>query len=226
MKQEIAVVIPAYNAGKFIEETIQSVFKQTYAPAEIIVVDDGSTDNTREIVSAYDEITYCRQTNQGTAAALNTGIKKARSEYLALLDHDDIWLPGKLAKQVELLESDDSVNMVFTMIENFFSSWIPDELKTKIEISDSPLVGIHKSTLFIRRADFLEVGLFSTESHTQELLDWFARAKEKGLKEKVIREVLAKRRIHGTNQTLLNKEMKNDFPKVIKAILDRRRSSG
>lgn len=225
MNGSISVVIPAYNAERFIGETLRSVFEQTRLPDEVIVVDDGSSDRTEDLVRSFSGITYCKQSNGGTAAALNTGIQMANSKYLALLDHDDIWIPEKLERQIIELNQNKDISMVFTMIENFFSSWISTELKSKIETPTTPQVGIHKSSLFIKKEDFLKVGLFSTKSHTQELLDWFARAKEMGLKEMVIREVLVKRRIHGTNQTLLNKEMKSDFPKVLKAILDRRRSA-
>lgn len=101
----ISVVIPAYNAGRFIRRTIDSVLAQTYTGYEIIVVDDGSTDNTGDIVKNYgSKVRYIYQQNAGDGAARNTGIYTAKGEWIAFLDHDDEWLPEKLQRQMELLE--------------------------------------------------------------------------------------------------------------------------
>ena len=101
----ISVVIPAYNAGRFIRRTIDSVLAQTYTDYEIIVVDDGSTDNTAEIVKSYgSKVRYIYQQNAGDGAARNTGIYAAKGEWIAFLDHDDEWLPEKLRLQMELLK--------------------------------------------------------------------------------------------------------------------------
>lgn len=217
---KISVIIPAYNAEAFIEKTLDSVFNQTLKPHEVIVVDDGSTDNTSSIVDSYD-IKYVKQGNKGTATALNNGIKHASGNVLALLDHDDIWLPKKLELQAQILQERPTIDIVFTLLENLI---VNEELKHKVDIDLGPVNGVHKSTFFVRKEKFLEVGLFSNQSGTQEFLDWFAKALDLGLNVHTIKEVLVKRTIHGTNQTLLNQSMKSDFPKVLKAILDRRRA--
>jgi glycosyltransferase involved in cell wall biosynthesis len=101
----ISVVIPAFNAGRFIRRTIDSVLAQNYAADEIIVVDDGSTDNTAEIVKSYGQkVRYIYQKNAGDGPARNTGIKAAGSDWIAFLDHDDQWLPQRLSLQKQLLE--------------------------------------------------------------------------------------------------------------------------
>ena len=100
----ISVVIPAFNAGRFIKRTIDSVLAQTYRDYELIVVDDGSTDNTGEVVKSYgDKVRYIYQENAGDGPARNAGIKVAKGEWIAFLDHDDEWLPEKLQLQMELL---------------------------------------------------------------------------------------------------------------------------
>jgi glycosyltransferase involved in cell wall biosynthesis len=99
----VSVVIPTYNYGRFIGETIESALAQTYSSVEIVVVDDGSTDDTRERVAAYgNRLRYVHQQNRGVSAARNTGIRAAQGELIALLDSDDLWLPEKLERQVSV----------------------------------------------------------------------------------------------------------------------------
>ncbi len=101
----ISVVIPAYNAGAYIARAIDSVLAQSRVADEIIVVDDGSTDNTADIVAQYEsKVKYIYQDNAGASVARNTGIEAATGEWIAFLDADDEWLPEKLAIQLELLE--------------------------------------------------------------------------------------------------------------------------
>jgi glycosyltransferase involved in cell wall biosynthesis len=110
----VSVVIPAYNSGATIVATIESVLQQTYADYEIIVVDDGSTDDTRVRVDAFGaRVRYAYQSNSERSAARNHGIRLARGKYIAFLDADDQWLPDKLAKQVALLERKPELALVY-----------------------------------------------------------------------------------------------------------------
>lgn len=109
----ISVVIPAYNNGRYIRRSIDSVLAQTVAPLEIIVVDDGSTDNTAEEVQHYGQaVRYIRQDNAGASAARNTGVEAAAGDWIAFLDADDEWLPDKLKLQTALLKRNP--NLVWT----------------------------------------------------------------------------------------------------------------
>lgn len=133
----ISVVIPAYNSERFIAATLDSVFAQTYRPIEVIVVDDGSTDKTAEVVKSFTgfagstnktsktsptsktsetnktSLTYFYQNNSGPSAARNTGIRAAKGEYIAFLDADDTWVEDKIEKQLGLFERDGSIDVVF-----------------------------------------------------------------------------------------------------------------
>jgi glycosyltransferase involved in cell wall biosynthesis len=115
----VSVIIPAYNCGSFIGETIQSVRQQTYTNWEIIVIDDGSTDDTQKVVGSIHDprIRYIRTLNQGNYWARNRGLKEARGEYIAFLDADDIVLPEKFAKQVRLFMEKPELGLCCT---NFY----------------------------------------------------------------------------------------------------------
>jgi glycosyltransferase involved in cell wall biosynthesis len=102
---KVSVIIPTYNRAEYVTQAIDSVLAQTYTDYEIIVVDDGSTDNTKEILLPYmDRIRYIYQENAGASAARNRGIKAAKRDWVAFLDSDDEWLPGKLAVQIRAVE--------------------------------------------------------------------------------------------------------------------------
>ena len=105
----VSAVIPAYNAEHFISDTIQSVLAQTYEIAEVIVVDDGSSDRTAEVAAVFSRTRVIRRPNGGQGAARNTGIFAASGEWIALLDHDDIWLPRKTEVQLGCVASDVGV---------------------------------------------------------------------------------------------------------------------
>lgn len=114
----VTVVIPAYNRADFIEQTIDSVLDQTYPQVQLIVVDDGSTDGTYEKIQAYGNRLQLRthpgRGNKGQSASINLGLAQARGKYIAILDSDDYWAPGKLDIQVDFLEKHPGIGLVYT----------------------------------------------------------------------------------------------------------------
>ncbi|GAA3757060.1 glycosyltransferase [Terriglobus aquaticus] len=114
MHPSVSVIIPSYNCARYLPRAIESALAQTYTDLEVIVVDDGSTDNTAEVIQPYlDRIRYIRQANKGLPGARNTGIRASQSEFVALLDADDAWLPDKLERQMPRFQ-DPAVTIVFT----------------------------------------------------------------------------------------------------------------
>lgn len=111
---KVSVIIPTYNYGRFLGEAIQSVLDQTLTDFELIVVDDGSTDNTKEVVSSFKDsrIKYIYQENCGVSAAQNTGIRASTGEYIAILGSDDKWFPENLELQVRMLDAHPDVGLV------------------------------------------------------------------------------------------------------------------
>ncbi|MBI4317895.1 MAG: glycosyltransferase [Chloroflexi bacterium] len=113
MTANVSVIIPVYNCERFIAEAVDSVLAQSFRDFELIVVDDGSTDRTAEVVKSYGpRLTYIYQTNQERSAARNAGIRRASGQYLAFLDADDIWLPQKLERQIEVFDRAPEIGLV------------------------------------------------------------------------------------------------------------------
>jgi glycosyltransferase involved in cell wall biosynthesis len=119
----VSIIIPAYNAEKYIKRSIDSALQQTYKNIEIIVVDDGSTDDTAEIVKSYSEsrILYRYQRNQGASAARNNGIAISRGVYITFLDTDDSYLPEKVEKSVNFFNQNPDYSIVYCNVLHFFS---------------------------------------------------------------------------------------------------------
>lgn len=110
LNPQVSVIIPAYNGERYVQQAIASVLHQTYRDCEIIVIDDGSTDSTRQVVQQYgDKLRYLYQDNQGVAAARDRGVLEAKGKLIAFLDQDDFFLPDKLAAQVACFETHSSL---------------------------------------------------------------------------------------------------------------------
>jgi len=120
MPKSVSVVIPAYNYGRFIADTIRSVLDQTLPPSEIIIVDDGSTDQTAAVVAAFgDAVRYIRQDHAGVCAARNRGVNESLGELVAFLDADDTWEPANLEKQIARFETDEEIGLVHCGMREF-----------------------------------------------------------------------------------------------------------
>jgi glycosyltransferase involved in cell wall biosynthesis len=218
MKKPIAsVVIPVYNGEKYILETIESVKRQTYDNVEIIVVDDGSIDRTRDLAENAVSI-YVHQDNKGVAAARNVGIEAATGEYLAFIDADDKWDEKKLEKQIDFMESNPQISYTFTNHTLFldngmkeFPEWI------RKEYEENEMTGYIPSALVVRREAFDQIGSFNETFKTGEDSEWFLRARDLGFKMAVIPENLLLKRIHGNNLTSNAATIKINLMKAVKS---------
>lgn len=188
MSELISVIIPTYNRGNVIADAINTVLGQTYQNFEIIIVDDGSTDNTSEVVQSFGDfrIKYIYRENSGRPSiARNIGIKNATGEYIAFLDSDDLWHPEKLEKQASVLENNKDVGLVTN--RSLYKLFDGQEIKIKrnlaknqkeniIYILSSPdKVFTGTPTLLIRKVCFERVGLFDETMKFCEDWDLFFR---------------------------------------------------
>ena len=219
-----SAIIPVYNGGRYIAEALASVLAQSYRPMEIIVVDDGSTDDSAEIIRALPGVTYIRQENSGTAVARNTGVAVSRGQWIAFLDQDDRWTPDKLAVQIGFMQNHPvgyTVACERLVVEAGMElpSWLKPELVRKDHAAWLP------GTLVVRREVFDVVGLFDTAYSSSSDSDWFFRAKDAGIPMAVLPDVLLEKRIHTANQSY-DSTLAGDLLRQVRSSLKRRTESG
>jgi len=200
----VSVIIPTHNYGDFIATAIESVFAQTYQRIELIIVDDGSTDDTRQVVEPYGaRLTYLFQRQSGAAAARNSGILRSSGTYLAFLDADDAWLPCKLERQVALLDAMPEVGVVYTWwsLTDESGKPLPQHVETHLPDGDlleplllSPVTGL--PMCMIRRACIDRVGPFDNSLTVSEDWDLLLRLALSGYQFACVPEVLVHVRRH------------------------------
>ncbi|HYF52420.1 MAG TPA: glycosyltransferase family A protein [Planctomycetota bacterium] len=178
----ISVVIPTYNYGRFVCEAVDSVLGQTLQPLEIIVVDDGSTDNTAEVLKPYgNRIRYIYQKNEGLSAARNAGILAARGEWIALLDSDDTWEPRKLELQAAFAAAHPEIDLLGTLELTAADS--PQLACEAVFITTRDFLGgapFGPSSVLMRKSRAIEAGLFKVDLRSVEDRDMWLRLSTRG----------------------------------------------
>ncbi|MFC1730874.1 glycosyltransferase [candidate division KSB1 bacterium] len=223
---EISVIIPVYNAEKYIAEALESVLNQSVKPFEIIVIDDGSTDDTiKEIEKFGSQFQIIRQENKGTAAARNAGINISKGSFLTFIDADDLWMPIHQDILLGAFDEDPDLKMVLGMVEQFISPELVNRNKPSFQNSSEVLIGYHPGAMLIKRDAFNKIGLFNETLKVSEVIEWFARANEANIKTKIIDSVVYKRRLHTSNQGILKKDLQKEYTSVLKEALKRRRQN-
>lgn len=187
---KVSVIIPTYNRGKLIERSVRSVLNQTYKNIEVIIVDDGSTDNTKEVIESIkdERIIYYKQENGGAAKARNTGVNLATSEYIAFHDSDDVWRENKLEKQIDFLNKNPQYGMVYSNFKfhrlDGSSSSIPQDMNPIGELDGdiffTLLINntVGAPTMVLRKELFEEIGGFDTTLTCLEDWDFAIRFSE------------------------------------------------
>lgn len=221
----ISVVIPMHNAAPFIAEAVRSVLQQTLEIAELIVVDDGSTDGSAECVPRDPRVRLLSKPHTHIGDTVNHGVRAASGEFIGFLDADDRWLPHKLERQLEVLRApaESRPDMVFSLARKIYENGGAAVATT--DGDNDVVVGASRSGLLLRRATFLQIGYFPPEPEAHEFLDWFSRGQELNLRSESLPEVLWERRIHGANHGVLHREdQRQTYFVTLKKILDRRRN--
>ena len=191
MKQLVSIIIPAYNAGKYIRGSIKTILEQTYNNFEIIIVDDGSTDNTAQMVrDEYQgdaRIKLISQKNGGVAVARNNGIRTAKGEYIAFLDPDDYYLPSKIEKEVKFLQDHPEFDIAYCNVKHFYDDNLNElyqhQGKTPSgQVFENLLDGFfgQLNTVLIPKRILEKVGMFDENFRDSEEWDMFLRIARAG----------------------------------------------
>ncbi len=224
MNPLVSVIIPVYNGARYLRAALESVFAQTYREFEVIVVDDGSVDDSGIIAQSFPEVRYMHQANCGVAQARNNAIEAARGEFFAFLDQDDLWMPDKLKLQIEYFLTHSDVGYTLTQQKFFLDPGATLPPWFRKELFDLVHTGWVLGTLVVRRKIFEQVGNFATGYSAANDSDWFFRAKAAAISMAVVPELLLLKRIHEANDSGRAKEILSELLKVVRTSLDRQRS--
>ncbi len=194
----ISCIVPVYNGEKYLAEALASIFRQSLAAFEVIVVDDGSTDSTPAVASRDTRVKYLRQANAGPSAARNHGIRASCGELLAFLDADDLWHPGKLERQAASFAARPELDISLTHARNF---WAPEVRDEEARFGGARVGVLPAQSMMARRSVFDRVGLFDASMMHREVPGWLVHAKHQGAVTETLAEVLCDRRIHEANRS-------------------------
>lgn len=216
----VSVVVPVYNGGRFLREALANIRAQNYDPLEIVVVDDGSTDDTPEVIAGLPAgVRTVRQANQGPAAARNAGVRVCAGDIVAFLDVDDLWPEGRLQAMVDRLLEDDDCAAVRGYVRLV-------RLQESDGTPSGPMLGPWLGSAIYRRDVFQRVGLFDAGLRYSEDLDWFFRAREQGVSVAIVERTTLHVRRHDQNMTRGRDCHDLNVLRVLKRSLDRRRQGG
>jgi hypothetical protein len=217
----VSCVVTVWNGEKYLAEALDSVFAQTYRAIEVIIVDDGSTDRSRAIITARTgQLKFLAANGAGPVAARNRGIAAAAGDLVAFLDHDDIWAPHKLACQVAAYRQRAGCFACLGHAREF-----SDRGSGQRIWRGPPAVGNIPSTLMLSRAAICRHGAFDPALRYADATAWLLRARAAGCAETILPDTVTYRRRHAQNLSQLrNAEMRREFLAVLKAHLDRGRA--
>jgi glycosyltransferase involved in cell wall biosynthesis len=225
----ISVIIPTYNGQAFLAEALDSVLAQSFQDFEIIVVDDGSTDGTVQIVhqyqSAFPMIRAIFQENSGVTIARNRGIDVADGSYIAFLDQDDRWTPNALQVHTDCHRQFPELGYTLAHQLCFLDGITEPPPWFRLQSLDTPHTGYLPGTLMAKRSLFEQLGHFDPSYSISSDADWFSRAKDAAVPMKILPQILLERRIHADNQSRHSQHIQSELTQLLLASIQRKRKS-
>ncbi len=200
----IGVVIPVRNGARYLPEALASLHEQERVPDEVVVVDDGSTDDSGDIARAAGA-QVIRIESLGIGAARNIGAEVLSTTMITFLDADDRFPPDRLARQEQALQADPELDGVVGHMREFLTPDRVEELRGRFAVAPNPMPGWHASGMLLRRPAFDRSGGFDADPELHDAFNWVLRMRELGLRLVLRDDVVVERRIHGDNTTLTDR---------------------
>jgi len=220
---DASVVIPVHNGEAFVSAAIDSVLAQKHVSVEVIVVNNNSTDATRDVVRDRfgEAVLLMEEERSGAACARNAGCRVASGGLLAFLDADDVWMPDKLSRQLEVWGENPGNDILFSLGQEFHSPELDDSQTERFPCRPEPYPMLTPSSFLTRLDTFRKIGDFP-EVPAGEFIAWCGWARELGMRELVVPEILVRRRIHAHNMTRTANSTAG-YTLAVKWLLDQRR---
>jgi glycosyltransferase involved in cell wall biosynthesis len=221
----IGVILPVYDGERYLRDAIDSVLADDSPQRELIVVDDGSTDGTPEVLASYgSRIRVIRQPHGGHAAALNAGLRALDHDLVAFQDADDLWTPGRLALMNAALEAHPDADAVAGLTQQFVTPELSRAEAAEVRVDEVPQPSMLLTSMLIRRWVLDRVGPFDVGVTHGANIDWMSRARLAGMRATLLREIVHRRRVHRSNMG--RADPRGDLVRIMAAHLRRHRAAG
>ena len=226
MTGPVSVVIPAYNAARFLAEALDSVGAQSVAPLETLVVDDGSDDGTGDLAESLGAVVIRHDVRRGVSAARNAAIARASGEFIALLDADDVWEADKLARQLTAMRAAPTAELCTAHFRYFLHPGVAAPAAFDPATEGIPQPKTCPSTWLIRRDVFQKYGYFREDLQVAEDIDWYSMLRLAGAEIVALDECLVRKRVHDTNISGHFAETNRQTLDSLRELVSRRREHG
>jgi glycosyltransferase involved in cell wall biosynthesis len=218
-RPEVGAALPVFNGERHLAAALESILEQTHPVTDIVVVDDGSDDESVAVALEFGpSVRVVRQPHSGVGDARSRAVRLVRGEVVVLLDADDLLTPRSVESRMAVLRARPEVDIVYGQIRCFTECMDGEPIPL-----DEPRPAHVAGAMLVRRSAYERVGRFTTGLRAAEGLDWLLRAHEIGLCEATVDEQVQWRRVHDANTSLTQQISLHEFPRVLKASLDRRR---
>lgn len=197
----VSILLPVKNGERFLAEALESAIGQDYAPFEILVIDDHSSDESIAIARGFSDVRCFSTEEPGMGQAYNVGLRAAHGDVLAFLSHDDLWLPGRLREHVGYMQANPSLDYSFCRSKAFLEPGDALPPGSRRDDIGKETFRMIMEALLVRSSAVGRIGFFNEEINTSQDSEWLIRAKDAGLKMGVLEKALVRRRLHSSNST-------------------------
>lgn len=222
----ITAAIPVHDGEAHLAAAIESVLAQTRPCDQVLVVDNASSDRSGEIARGFGPpVEVVAEPRAGIGFARNAAVGAARGDFIAFLDADDLWVPEKTELQLAALAARPELGLVFGHVRQFAGPELSEAERAAIRLPAEPQPGAHLGAMLATRSAIEAVGAWPTDIALSDGLTFLLRARELGLEQAMLPDVVMLRRVHGDNHSIKDREQRIEFARLLKGSLDRRRAA-